>query len=127
VQQLFNVQPFVKGVLHAPTPKKDVKGESNEAAVREQKLAGLTVLANVLRVVVADPVDEMIRLLHAESEELKLLSKTTHQGQSAIDFLKSIGWKDDGSGSLVLPATVPLDDWQGNEPKKREKKTYFFR
>jgi hypothetical protein len=112
VQQLFNVQPFVSGILNAPTPKKDVGKETNEAAARDVKLVGLTALANVLRRVVADPLDEMIRLLHSESDEFKALTKVEHQGQNAIDFLKSIGWKDDGSGSLVLGSAVVLDEWQ---------------
>ena len=41
-----------------------------------------------------------------------MLTKIEHHCQNAIDFLKTLGWKDDGSGSLVLPTTVVLDDWQ---------------
>ncbi len=112
VQQLFNVGPFVNGILQAPTPRTDAKGVSGEAAGREERLKGLQALANVLRRVVADPVDELIRLLHSESDEYKALAKVTHKDQPALEFLKSLGWKDDGSGSLVLPSTVVLDTWQ---------------
>ena len=57
VQQLFNVQPFVSGILSAATPKKDSGKLAVEAAARNAKLAGLTSLSNVLRRVVADPVE----------------------------------------------------------------------
>ncbi len=112
VQHLFNVSPFVNAILRAPTPVKDVKAESGEASKREDRLRGLTALSNVLRRVVADPVDEMIRLLHSESDEYKALVGVVHKDKTAVEFLKSLGWQDDGTGSLMLPSTVVLDDWQ---------------
>ena len=113
VQQLVNVEPFVKALLLAPTPQEDVKGKEAAKQERKDQIDGLSNLTQVVRQVVSDPKDELVRLLSPESSEYKTLAGTEYFGQPALDFLKSLGWEEDSSGSLILPLTVdPGDNWQ---------------
>jgi hypothetical protein len=113
VQQLFNVTPFVDGILHAPTPEEDLVAKESERRHRLDQIKGLSALGDVLRKVLADPADELNRFLSTESLEFKDLEQATHKEKSGKEFLLSLGWLDDGSGSMVLQSTDGIDSWQG--------------